>query len=114
MLNILLLMFVALVPFPTAYAGLYGMVRVTAVLYGANLLVLFLTAWMLYAYTISRHGRAKLELARDLARRGWAMGLVPGANDVRHLSPGVYFCRRTAGPASGGCAASVVRKVIVQ
>ena len=75
-LNILFLMFVALVPFPTAYAGLYGMVRVTAVLYGANLLVLFLTAWMLYAYTISKHGRARLELARDLARRGWVMGLV--------------------------------------
>ncbi|UCG43581.1 MAG: DUF1211 domain-containing protein [candidate division WOR-3 bacterium] len=75
-LNILFLMFVALVPFPTAYAGLYGMVRVTAVLYGANLLVLFLTAWLLYAYIISRHGRANIQLSRSLARRGWVMGLV--------------------------------------
>jgi len=29
------------------------------------------------------------------------MDLAPGANDVRFLAPGVYFCRFTAGPSAG-------------
>ena len=33
--------------------------------------------------------------------------LRPGANDIRHLGPGVYFCRPTAGSASS------VRKVVI-
>jgi hypothetical protein len=48
-----------------------------------------------------------------------AMGLAPGANDVRDLAPGVYFCRMTTGsascsPASGGTRhASNVTKVVL-
>ncbi len=33
----------------------------------------------------------------------------PGANDVRRLSPGVYFCRQTAGSVSSVQASSVKR-----
>jgi len=38
--------------------------------------------------------------------------LVPGANDVHHLAPGVYFIREPSA-ASGGRSAMGVRKVIV-
>jgi hypothetical protein len=42
-----------------------------------------------------------------------AADLQPGANDVSRLSPGVYFCRLTAGSASC-CQASSVTKVVIQ
>ena len=37
------------------------------------------------------------------------LDLKPGANDVRHLAPGVYFCRQTAGFAPCAPASSVMR-----
>jgi len=39
------------------------------------------------------------------------MELRPGANDVRHLSPGVYFVRE--GPSAVGHQPSAVQKVVV-
>jgi len=39
------------------------------------------------------------------------MALVPGANDVRHLAPGVYFVRQASGVERD---ASSVRKVVIQ
>jgi hypothetical protein len=48
----------------------------------------------------------------DIAGRR-VMRLKAGANDVRHLAPGVYFCRRTAGSASSA-EPSAVRKVILE
>jgi len=38
--------------------------------------------------------------------------LVPGENDVSRLSPGVYFCRQTAGFASSGPASGVERPAL--
>jgi hypothetical protein len=38
------------------------------------------------------------------------LGLKPGANDVRALVPGVYFCRLTAGSASCGEPSAVGRQ----
>ncbi|UCG43939.1 MAG: hypothetical protein JSU73_04830 [candidate division WOR-3 bacterium] len=48
------------------------------------------------------------------------MDLEPGENDIRHVAPGVYFCRPTAGSASSRSAESgwrsavSVRKVVIQ
>jgi len=42
------------------------------------------------------------------------MELHPGANDIRRLAPGVYFCRLTAGFASSrGAQVRAVRKVVI-
>ncbi len=41
------------------------------------------------------------------------LDLKPGANDVRGLAPGVYFCRVTAGFASCGSEVPAVRKIVV-
>ncbi len=47
----------------------------------------------------------------DIAGRK-VMRLKPGANDVRHLAPGVYFCRLTAGSASSAEPAAIAKVVI--
>lgn len=49
-LNILFLMFVALVPFSTALLGRYGAERITALFYGANLILAFSLVWSLFIY----------------------------------------------------------------
>jgi hypothetical protein len=41
------------------------------------------------------------------------MALTPGANDVRHLAPGVYFVRSEPSAASRQPSAVTVRKVIL-
>jgi len=54
----------------------------------------------------------------DIAGRN-VLELQPGANDVSRLSPGVYFCRLTAGfassarPSAVGRQPSAVFKVVV-
>jgi len=55
----------------------------------------------------------------DVAGRK-VLNLRPGSNDVRHLAPGVYFCRQTAGFASSAEPSAVSRepsavtKVVIQ
>jgi len=76
-LNIVFLMFVALIPFSTALFGEYGAERTTALFYGGNLVLLFVMLESLFTYSTS--SQAKLldnELEPDIVRGGRIMGII--------------------------------------
>ncbi|UCG43972.1 MAG: hypothetical protein JSU73_05005 [candidate division WOR-3 bacterium] len=66
--------------------------------------------------TLTLPGRYCAELHDIMGRK--VSDLEPGENDIRHLAPGVYFCRPTAGYASYGPAdreeRPAIRKVVIQ
>jgi len=75
-LNILFLMFAALIPFSTALFGEHGATPVTAPIYGVNMLLIFATAWAIFWYTTSGHRLAVSDLDPELIRGGRRMGFV--------------------------------------
>lgn len=60
-LNIVFLMFVSLIPFSTALVGKNGFIKVTAVIYGVNMLFLFNLGWATFAFTT---GKRRLSQSR--------------------------------------------------
>ncbi len=74
-LNILYLMLAALIPFGTALVVAYDAMTVTAVFYGANLLLLFLVMWSMWGYAISKNLIAS-HVDPNLARGARTMGLI--------------------------------------
>ena len=74
-LNILYLMFAAFVPFSTALVGEHGAETVTALFYGANLLLLFFMGWSMWTYATSGAPNVGTHIDVALARAGRRMGL---------------------------------------
>jgi len=75
-LNIVFLMFIALIPFSTALFGEYGVERITALFYGGNMLLLFTMLVSLFIYANSfKHRLTGNELDLDLVRGARNMGL---------------------------------------
>ena len=75
-LNILYLMFAALIPFSTALVVEHGAVTTTAALYGANMLALFIAGWAMWTYATSRHRLVADDIDEAIVQGGRRMGLV--------------------------------------
>jgi len=75
-LNILFLMFVALIPFSTSLFGEYGAERITALVYGVNMLLIFNMGWALWSYATGKHRLVESDLDPDLVKGGKIMGLI--------------------------------------
>jgi len=75
-LNILFLMFVALIPFSTSLFGKFGAKQITALIYGVNMLLLFNSGWAIWAYATGKHRLVDSDLDPSLIRAGSLMGLV--------------------------------------
>lgn len=74
-LNILFLMFVALIPFSTALAGKNGFVTVTAVVYGVNMLLIFNLGWATWAFITGKRHLVDKSIDPVMIRGGNRMGL---------------------------------------
>jgi uncharacterized membrane protein len=75
-LNILFLMFVALIPFSTSLFGKFGAKQITALIYGVNMLLLFNLGWAIWVYATGKHRLVDSDLDPALIRAGSLMGLV--------------------------------------
>ena len=75
-LNILYLMFASLVPFSTGLFIEHGAVTVTALIYGANMTLIFATAWAIFAYATTGHRLASSDLDPEVTRGATRMGFV--------------------------------------
>lgn len=75
-LNILFLMFVALIPFSTSLFGKFGAKQITAMIYGVNMFLLFNLGWAIWAYATGKHRLVDNDLDPSLIRGGSLMGLV--------------------------------------
>lgn len=75
-LNIVYLMFVALIPFSTALIGEQGAMTATALFYGANMLVLFFLGWATWSYATSGQLNVAGNVDPELVRGVKTMGLV--------------------------------------
>ena len=75
-LNIVYLMFSALIPFATALVVEHGPTTATAIAYGLNMLALFFIGWAMWTYATTGNRLTGDRLDPDLARGVRAMGLV--------------------------------------
>lgn len=75
-LNILFLMFVALIPFSTSLFGKFGAKQITALIYGVNMLLIFNSGWSIWAYATGKHRLVDSDLDPGLIRGANLMGLV--------------------------------------
>jgi uncharacterized membrane protein len=75
-LNIIFLMFVALIPFSTALFGEYGAIQVTAAVYGINMLVVFNMGWAIWSYTTKNYRLVYDDIDPNIAKGGRKMGFI--------------------------------------
>lgn len=75
-LNILFLMFVALIPFSTSLFGKFGAKQITALIYGVNMLFLFNLGWAIWAFATGKRRLVDSDLDPSLIRGASLMGLV--------------------------------------
>lgn len=75
-LNILFLMFVALIPFSTLLVGKFGAKQITAAIYGVNMFLIFNLGWALWSYATRKRRLTDSDIDLDWAKGGSKMGLV--------------------------------------
>jgi uncharacterized membrane protein len=75
-LNIVFLMFVALLPFSTALFGEYRAEQTTAQVYGVNLLLVFIMASILFRYATGKHRLVDDDIDPGLVRGANLMGII--------------------------------------
>lgn len=75
-LNVLYLLFAALMPFCTALIGEHGATTVTTLLYAADMLVLFVIGWTTWIYSTSRLRSEGGDIDEGLVHGARRMGLV--------------------------------------
>jgi len=75
-INILFLMFVSLIPFSTSLIGKFGVLPITALIYGVNLLLLFNLGWALWAYATAKKRLVENDLDPVLIKGGNLMGVI--------------------------------------
>jgi uncharacterized membrane protein len=68
-LNIITLMFVALVPFSTSLLGEYGETQTAVVVYGVNILLTLIMAFILWTYATGRYRLVDRDIDPKLVRR---------------------------------------------
>jgi len=74
-INILFLMFVALIPFSTSMLGRYRLEQVTAIAYGLNLLLILLACLALWVYATGNHRLVSSDINPRLVRARKTMSL---------------------------------------
>jgi uncharacterized membrane protein len=95
-LNIVFLMFAALIPFTTALVGEHGAEPITALVYGLNMLLIFDMGWATFSYVTRNRrlqaGQPNAELERGARRMGlvYTLCMVP-ALAISFVSPTVAF-----------------------
>ena len=72
-LNIIFLLFVALIPFTTSLLGEYLLQKTPAIIYGIQLLVLFLMGFSIWTYGTSRQ-LSEFEIDKEMVKGGKRMG----------------------------------------
>lgn len=75
-INILMLMFVALVPFSTSLLGEYGETQTAVVVYGANILLCLIMGGLLWAYATGEYRLVDRDIDPRLVRRTKMMFLI--------------------------------------
>jgi uncharacterized membrane protein len=117
-LNLLLLLVVSFIPYPTAVLGRYGPLRSSGVLYGVVLTILGLTYTMLWRHIASRRlskdaddsGRLRAKMLRNLLGTiGYPLGTViaffrPRVAVLIYLAVAVYYLFPERPPGSRGTA----------
>jgi uncharacterized membrane protein len=88
-INILMLMFVALVPFSTSLLGEYMQTQVAVVAYGANMLLTLIVGFILWAYATGKYRLVDRDIDPRLVKRTKIMFLVASLLFV--LAIGVSF-----------------------
>jgi uncharacterized membrane protein len=96
-LNILTLMFVALVPFSTSLLGEYGETQTAVVVYGVNILLTLIMAFILWAYATGKYRLVDRDIDPKLVRRTKFMFLFASllfllAIGISFISPIASFC----------------------
>lgn len=74
-LNILFLLFVALVPFTTSLLGEYLMEKTPTILYGVQLLIIFFMGFSIWSYTTSKQ-LTESDIDTSLSKAGKRMGYI--------------------------------------
>jgi uncharacterized membrane protein len=75
-INILMLMFVALVPFSTSLLGEYMQTQTAVVVYGANMLLTLIVGFILWAYATGKYRLVDRDIDPRLVKRTKIMFLV--------------------------------------
>ncbi len=75
-LNIAFLMFVSLIPFSTSLIGKNGFIKVTALIYGINIMLLFNLGWAIFALVTGKRRLVDEDFDPGVERGGKMMGLV--------------------------------------
>jgi uncharacterized membrane protein len=75
-LNIVFLMFVSLIPFSTALVGKNGFIKVTAIIYGINMLLLFNLGWATFVFITGKRRLVGEDYNPNVIKGGRLMGLV--------------------------------------
>jgi uncharacterized membrane protein len=96
-INILMLMFVALVPFSTSLLGEYGGTQTAIVAYGANILLTLIMGFTLWTYATGKYRLVDRDIDPKLVRRTKIMFFVASlffllAMGVSFISPVASFC----------------------
>jgi uncharacterized membrane protein len=96
-INILMLMFVALVPFSTSLLGEYGQTQTAVVAYGANILLSLIMGFVLWAYATGEYRLVDRDIDPKLVKRTKAMFFVTSlffllAMGISFISPIASFC----------------------
>jgi uncharacterized membrane protein len=74
-LNIVFLMFAALIPFSTGLFAEHGTTTATAVVYGVNAITVFGAGWAIFSYATAGRRLVDADLDPDIVRGGKRMGL---------------------------------------
>jgi uncharacterized membrane protein len=96
-INIIMLMFVALVPFSTSLLGEYGQMQTAVVVYGANILLTLIMGFALWTYATGRYRLVDRDIDPKLVKRTKIMFFVASllfllAIGVSFASPVASFC----------------------
>jgi uncharacterized membrane protein len=96
-INILMLMFVALVPFSTSLLGEYGETQTAVVVYGANVLLSLIMGFILWTYATGKYRLVDRGIDPKLVKRTKIMFLISSfffllAMGVSFISPVASFC----------------------
>ena len=75
-MNIIFLMFVALTPFSTSLVGEYRTERISALIYGANLLLPFIMLWALWSYATGNYRLVDRDIDPAVVKGGTIMGII--------------------------------------
>ncbi|NOQ43120.1 MAG: DUF1211 domain-containing protein [Dehalococcoidia bacterium] len=73
-MNLIFLLFVALIPFSMAILGEYGVTQAIARIYGANMLLPFFMIWLMWLYATVNYRLVDSHISRKVVKGGRIMG----------------------------------------